>query len=82
MVTALSPSSPVSTVHPPRAPSRWLQYAAPQQFYPLAGRLTPWFATAAAALLLLGLYIGYVLAPTDRQQGDAYRIIYLHVPAA
>ena len=65
-----------------RAPSGWLRFAAPQQFYPLAGKLVPWFAWAAASLLIVGLYIGYVVAPTDRQQGDAYRIIYVHVPAA
>jgi heme exporter protein C len=79
MSTTLSATSPLGPSH---TPSRWLRYAAPQQFYPLAGRLMPWFATAAAVLLLVGLYIGYVYAPTDRQQGDAYRIIYVHVPAA
>ncbi len=57
-------------------------YAAPQRFYPLAGRLIPWFGAAAAVLLALGLYIGLIVAPTDAQQGEAYRIIYVHVPAA
>ncbi len=57
-------------------------YAAPQRFYPLAGKLVPWFGWAAALLLALGLYIGLVVAPTDAQQGEAYRIIFVHVPAA
>lgn len=57
-------------------------YAAPQRFYPLAGKLVPWFGWAAALLLVLGLYIGLIVAPTDAQQGEAYRIIYVHVPAA
>jgi heme exporter protein C len=60
----------------------WFRYASPQTFYPLADRLARGFAIAAAALAALGLYIGFVLAPTDAQQGEAYRIIFVHVPAA
>jgi heme exporter protein C len=60
----------------------WFWYASPQTFYPLAGMLARVAAIAAAALALAGLYIGLVAAPTDAQQGDAYRIIFIHVPAA
>ena len=60
----------------------WFKYASPASFYGLAGRLIPWFAGAAVVTTLVGLYIGLVLAPTDFQQGDSYRIIYIHVPAA
>jgi heme exporter protein C len=60
----------------------WWRYASPQHVYPLAGRLWPWFAALAVLATALGLYIGFFVAPTDHQQGDAYRIIYLHVPAA
>ena len=60
----------------------WFKYAAPQAFYPVAGRLIPWFAAAGTLLALAGLYIGLWLAPTDVTQGDAYRIIFVHVPAA
>jgi heme exporter protein C len=60
----------------------WFRYAAPQRFYPLAGRLVAWLAAGATALALIGLYIGFVVAPTDAQQGEAYRIIFVHVPAA
>jgi len=60
----------------------WFRYASPQTFYPLADRLARGFAIAAAVLAALGLYIGFVLAPTDAQQGEAYRIIFVHVPAA
>jgi heme exporter protein C len=60
----------------------WFKYASPASFYPLAGKLLPWFATAAAVLTLIGLYIGFFVAPTDAQQGEAYRIIFIHVPAA
>jgi heme exporter protein C len=60
----------------------WFKYAAPQTFYPLAGRIVPWFAIAAATLTAVGLYLGLWAAPTDAQQGEAYRIIFVHVPAA
>jgi heme exporter protein C len=63
-------------------PFRWTRFAAPQAFYPLAGKLVPWFATLAAVLAVAGLYIGLLVAPTDAQQGDAYRIIFIHVGAA
>lgn len=60
----------------------WLKYAAPQNFYALAGRMLPWFGGAAVLLALAGLWLGLLVAPTDAQQGDAYRIIFVHVPAA
>ena len=65
---------------PPRV--HWFRYAAPQQFYPLAGKLLPWFWAAAIGLAIAGLVVGLLIAPTDFQQGDAYRIIFIHVPAA
>jgi heme exporter protein C len=60
----------------------WLKYSSPQTFYPLAGKLVPWFATGAAILIAYGLYLGLLIAPTDFQQGDSYRIIFVHVPAS
>ena len=60
----------------------WFKYAAPQTFYPLAGRLASWCYAAAGILALVGIGIGLLIAPTDFQQGDAYRIIFIHVPAA
>ena len=58
------------------------RYASPQSFYPMAGKLGPWFLGLAAALAAIGLYLGFFVAPTDFQQGESYRIIFLHVPAA
>jgi heme exporter protein C len=54
----------------------------PPYFYRWAGGLVPWFAWPAAALIVAGLYGGLVLAPADYQQGDGFRIIYVHVPSA
>lgn len=58
------------------------KFSSPQTFYPLAGKLAPWFLAMAAVLGAIGLYIGFFAAPTDFQQGDSYRIIFIHVPAA
>src|SRR6266545_3448123 len=60
----------------------WYKYASPAAFYPLAGKLIPWFAIPAAILFVVGLYVGFFVAPTYFQQGDVYRIIFIHVPAA
>ncbi len=56
--------------------------ASPPTFYRLANLLTPWLLALALALLAIGVYGGLYLAPADYQQGDAFRIIYVHVPAA
>jgi heme exporter protein C len=61
---------------------RWSHFAAPSRFDGLARVVAPWSAAVALALGLLGLWLGLVVAPSDRVQGDAYRIIYVHVPAA
>ena len=61
---------------------KWFWYASPETFYPLAGKIARACGIAAAALLLAGLYVGFLVAPTDAQQGEAYRIIFIHVPAA
>lgn len=60
----------------------WFKYASPATFYPLAGRLAPWFFVAAALLVAAGIYVGFFVAPTDAQQGEAYRIIFIHVASA
>lgn len=56
--------------------------ASPKYFYDIAGKLTPWFGWTFLLLALPGLYGGLVLAPPDYQQGDSYRIIFIHVPSA
>jgi heme exporter protein C len=61
---------------------KWFWYASPQTFYPLAGTIARWSAITAALLAAAGLTIGLFVAPTDAQQGEAYRIIFIHVPAA
>ena len=57
-------------------------YAAPSRFYGLATRLWPWFAALAVVLMGFGLWIGFFVAPTDAQQGEGYRIIFVHVPTS
>ena len=58
------------------------RYSSPQVIYPIAGRMAPAFMVLAALLALAGLTIGLLVAPTDFQQGESYRIIFVHVAAA
>jgi len=54
----------------------------PPHFYRIAGKWIPWLNWIFMLLLLAGLYGGLILAPPDYQQGESYRIIFIHVPAA
>jgi heme exporter protein C len=56
--------------------------ASPPYVYRTAAALTPWFMTVAVIAIVCGLIGGLVFAPPDYQQGDAFRIIYVHVPSA
>ena len=58
------------------------RYASPSTFYPLATRLQPLFMTLAVGLAAIGLWLGLFVAPIDAQQGEGYRIIFVHVPAS
>lgn len=60
----------------------WTAFAAPSRFYRLATLLAPWLWIAAVAFAAAGLYVGFFVAPTDATQGEAYRIVFIHVPAA
>ena len=61
---------------------KWYWFASPQSFFPLAGTIARLCWLGAALLAAGGLYVGFFVAPTDAQQGEAYRIIFIHVPAA
>ncbi len=56
--------------------------ASPRYFYNIAGRLIPWLGVSCLLFILAGLYYGLIKAPPDYQQGDSYRIMFIHVPAA
>jgi heme exporter protein C len=56
--------------------------ASPPHAYRIAGRMLPWLAWPAGLLIAVGLYGGLALAPPDFQQGDAFRIVYVHAPSA
>jgi heme exporter protein C len=60
----------------------WYKFSAPSTFYPLAGRLIPWFWALAALFGVVGLWLGLAVAPVDFQQGEGYRIIFVHVGAS
>ncbi|WP_407331045.1 heme ABC transporter permease [Enterovibrio sp. 27052020O] len=62
---------------------KWLHpYAKPEATYKLCNTLLPWFAVLALLSLITGTVWGLAFAPADYQQGDSFRIIYIHVPAA
>jgi heme exporter protein C len=61
---------------------RFTTFAAPSRFHRISGFVLPWLWAAAALCATAGLAVGLLHAPTDAQQGDAYRIIFIHVPAA
>lgn len=60
----------------------WFKFGSPQSFYPLAGKMVPWFVALAVILGVAGLWLSFFVAPTDATQGEGYRIIFVHVPAS
>lgn len=62
---------------------KWIKkFASPNNFYNYSNKFIPWLGWSFAILTLVGLYWGLVIAPTDYQQGESYRIMFIHVPAA
>ena len=62
---------------------KWFhRLASPPYIFGLAGRLVPWLAWPAAALIVVALYLGLFVAPPDRVQGEGFRILYVHAPSA
>ena len=58
------------------------RFANPARFMRLSSVALPWVAAASAVLLGLGLYLALFVAPADYQQGEAVRIMFVHVPSA
>ncbi|TRO20839.1 heme ABC transporter permease [Ectopseudomonas mendocina] len=58
------------------------KWGSPKWFYEMSGRWLPWLSIAAVLLSAAGLIWGLAFAPPDYQQGNSFRIIYIHVPAA
>ncbi len=77
-----APAQSAARTPPSRFKVAFHRLGSPERFYRLSRVLAPWLGTASALLFAAGLYGGLVLAPPDYQQGDSYRIIYIHVPSA
>ena len=58
------------------------QFGSPPWVYRFCDRVIPWLLPLTAVALIVGSAWGLLFAPTDYKQGDSYRIIYIHVPAA
>ncbi|HEY9034514.1 MAG TPA: heme ABC transporter permease [Pseudomonadales bacterium] len=54
----------------------------PRWFYGISSAVLPWLSLLTAAVLLTGVVWGLAFAPMDFKQGNSFRIIYIHVPAA
>ena len=78
----MSQSVITDRIEPDRGVIHWFRFASPYSFYPVAARLEPWFWVLAIAFGIAGLWVGFFVAPTDAQQGEGYRIIFVHVPAS
>ena len=65
-----------------KLPKWFYQLASPRWFYDITSKLSPWFAAVAFTLMLVGAVWGLAFAPADYQQGNSFRIIYIHVPTA
>ena len=74
--------TPTSAAPALRSRLTWFTFASPANFHRLAGVLAPVFGVAAAAFAIAGLWMSFFVAPTDAVQGEVYRIIFIHVPAA
>jgi heme exporter protein C len=58
------------------------RFANPSRFLRLSARVLPWSTGLAVVLIGTGLYLGFLVAPADYQQGESVRIMYVHVPSA
>ena len=62
---------------------KWIhQFGSPKYFYDFSYKVSFWSGLACIICLVTGLIGGLILAPADYQQGDSFRIIYIHVPSA
>ena len=50
-------------------------------FYRKAGKLIPWFMSAALVLFVGGVYLGFFVCPIEARLGNSYRIIFIQIPA-
>jgi heme exporter protein C len=58
------------------------EFCSPRECYALAGVLMPWFAAAALLCCAAALYLVFLVAPADTHDGEANRIVFIHVPAS
>ncbi|HJV25468.1 MAG TPA: cytochrome c biogenesis protein CcsA [Aromatoleum sp.] len=72
-------SRPLSSCDPPHHHRGWQLTS--ESVYLLSGRLAPWFAGSAAVLCAIGLFLGFLVAPSDPHQGEHFRIAFLHQPS-
>lgn len=75
-------SGPSAATVPASARARWTRFAAPSRFYAMAAVCLPWLWFCALGLGAAGLFVALAVAPVDAVQGEVYRLMFIHVPAA
>jgi len=78
----VSTTQPPAQTSPARASRSLHRFANPGRFLRIAARVQPYLTWSAVLLTAIGLFAGLFIAPTDWQQGDAVKIMYIHVPCA
>ena len=78
----ITPTLPPRTAGPNPSGKFLHRFANPGRFLRISGVALPWLAATGGILTAIGLIGGLFLAPADWQQGDAVRMMYVHVPAA
>ena len=58
------------------------RFANPARFMRISAAALPWCSWLTLLVIAAGLYLALIAAPPDYQQGEAVRIMYVHVPAA
>lgn len=62
---------------------RWFhQLGSPPTFDRFAARWTPWSLGIGLVVMAIGGWMALFQVPADYQQGDSFRILYIHVPSA
>lgn len=58
------------------------KFGSPRYFYELSGKMLPWLVVLSLVLIIPGIVYALAFVPPEKYQGDSYRIMYIHVPAA
>lgn len=82
MLASLKTSTTHDVLIAMHLPQQIVRLSSPPVFFRVSGLLVRGLAVGAIVLGCIGLWLALFVAPTDAQQGEVYRVLYIHVPAA